>query len=300
MRLPYSSCMKLCNVKQSLRDKTFRWRDSNGRSFECVGKRNVLVDFARAAFACRRLGLKAVVVDPEPNWDCHSPKSGELRIPSKEPYIPVIALLGHIDHGKTTLLDRLAGTLIAPLEAGGITQHLTGITIKFSPKFPDNKDNSEIMLSFIDTPGHEALSTMRARAAAGADAAVVVVEAVKGSGLQTEEAIIQADACGLPIVFALNKVDQLYHVNKEMDVPQFMSESILKNQGTHQAHFRYSKLDESIEHSVRLQRMFLRSECQRLQESGRIKRDFSREAMEAVPLSALYGTGVEVRRFVSL
>lgn len=110
---------------------------------------------------------------------------------------PIITFLGHVDHGKTSLLDAIIGTSIVSGEAGGITQHIRAYQIE--------KDGRKI--SFVDTPGHEAFTEMRARGAQVTDIAVLVIAADDGIMPQTEEAISHAKAAGVPIVVALNKID---------------------------------------------------------------------------------------------
>ncbi|MEX0676623.1 MAG: translation initiation factor IF-2, partial [Pirellulales bacterium] len=113
------------------------------------------------------------------------------------PRPPVITFLGHVDHGKTSLLDRIIGTDVVSAEHGGITQHIRAYQI--------GEDARRI--SFVDTPGHEAFTEMRARGANVTDIAVLVVAADDGIMPQTEEAISHAKAAGVPIVVALNKID---------------------------------------------------------------------------------------------
>ncbi|MEX2168473.1 MAG: translation initiation factor IF-2 [Pirellulales bacterium] len=110
---------------------------------------------------------------------------------------PVITFLGHVDHGKTSLLDRIIGTNVVSGESGGITQHIRAYQIE--------KDGR--LISFVDTPGHEAFTEMRARGANVTDIAVLVVAGDDGVMPQTEEAISHARAAEVPIVVALNKID---------------------------------------------------------------------------------------------
>jgi len=111
---------------------------------------------------------------------------------------PIVVVLGHIDHGKTTLLDFIRKTKVAEKEAGGITQHIGAYEIEHKNK----------KITFIDTPGHEAFSAMRARGAEVADIAILVIDSTEGVKEQTREAISFIKKSSLPMVIALNKIDK--------------------------------------------------------------------------------------------
>lgn len=126
---------------------------------------------------------------------CKKEKEGDKIIESRP---PVITILGHVDHGKTTLLDTIRKTSVAAKEAGGITQHISAYQVKKKGKW----------ITFVDTPGHEAFSAMRERGVSIADIAVLVVAADDGVRPQTKEVVSYLKEKKLPIIVAINKIDK--------------------------------------------------------------------------------------------
>lgn len=241
-RIPYQSARKITEIlrpeklaKLENDDKIYipaslkvqEFADSIGKPVSLVVKTLLLngiiatlnekIDFDTASLIAQELGVEVYPEDENMFQQENTETLGVVKVfdtdtsDQSKTYVPrgpVVTVMGHVDHGKTTLLDTIRKTEVALREAGGITQHIYTYKITYKPENSEVLDtNKTYQITFVDTPGHEAFTAMRARGSQLADFIILVVSAVEGPKPQTVEVIERAKLTKTPVVVAINKID---------------------------------------------------------------------------------------------
>jgi len=178
---------------------------------------NQSLDFDTAALIADEFGFEAVVEVKNDKLSFTTGSKDSIKRP------PIVTIMGHVDHGKTTLMDFIRSANVAASESGGITQHISAYQIDF-----ETKDKVKRKITFIDTPGHEAFSQLRAHGVSMTDVVILIVAATDGVKPQTIEVIEKARANNVPIIVAINKIDMpganVEMVKKQLSEHELMPE----------------------------------------------------------------------------
>ncbi|EDO05478.1 Elongation factor Tu GTP binding domain family protein [Babesia bovis T2Bo] len=189
LRTKLAMCMRACGV--SISRGNYTWTDQEGRIFQSNNKRHVLVPFEAAVAACKKQGYQPIQVSPEPE----SPK----RCVTKKA-LPVITIIGHKDHGKTSLMERLCAEEMLVHEYGNTTQQVVIRSVMLPT------EDGHVQATVLDTPGDALFELSRGRALHLADLAILLLS-VEGGEVQTRDLIVQANRFNVPVIFCINKAD---------------------------------------------------------------------------------------------
>eukprot|EP00923_Selenidium_pygospionis_P044591 GHVN01077083.1.p1 GENE.GHVN01077083.1~~GHVN01077083.1.p1 ORF type:complete len:779 (-),score=196.10 GHVN01077083.1:179-2515(-) len=248
LRLNEKQVLRTLNVKKIKHgqgSRTFTWDDGFGRQFASSSRKELMMRWEAFKPMLEGVGLEVKVVDPSPHWNDN--KDFETCSGT-----PVVVVMGHVDHGKTTLIDAFSGLNHRLTEPGGVTQLLRPVTASFASSVSGNELKR---VTFIDTPGQEYFDTMRGRSSSVGDVGLVLVSCEVGGQRQTAEALMHSERFELPVVMGLTKCDLL-----DGDADDLKAQ--------------------------------LKQECKELSVAGLLSRDYGDVIDAAIPVSAASGEGL--------